>query len=314
MPTATVICTCYNHEKFVVEAILSVLDQSYENIQLIVIDDASTDNSVIAIEGIITDKDFRFIKNKKNQGLCKNFNNALKYAQGKYVIDLSADDVLFNNRIETQVEFFELLSEDYGVVFSNAELINEDDGFQKHFYKIGRDKLALEKPNVGNVYTDLIGKFFIAAPTMMMRKSMLDELGGYDETLAYEDFDFWIRSSRNWKYAFQDKVLTKIRETSGSLSSTQYLAGDEQLATTYEVCRKIYDLNESKAENEALIGRLKYEIKHAVMAEKRDDAQNFLTLLKKLEPTSKTAKFFDQLNRLNLPTSWLRNSLQKIRT
>ncbi|MDP4680807.1 MAG: hypothetical protein NWS46_10620, partial [Cyclobacteriaceae bacterium] len=67
---------------------------------------------------------------------------------------------------------------------------------------------------------------------------VLLELNGYDEKLAYEDFDFWIRSSRKWQYQYQSEILTKIRKTVGSLSSRVYSKNDKQLHSTYLVCKK----------------------------------------------------------------------------
>ena len=138
-------------------------------------------------------------------------------------------------------------------------------------------------------------------------------MGVYDANLAYEDFDFWIRSSRNSKYSYQDEVLIKVRKTAGSLSTKQYTQGDDQLISTYQVCKKIKALNQTVKENEALIRRLKYEIKHAVLAEKRREAHLFIDLLAEMQPLTKSDRFYAELNKLGIKTSWLRDLLLRFK-
>src|SRR4051812_17801652 len=111
-PLVTVICLCYNQEKFVREAFYSVLRQTYRNIQIIVVDDASTDESVKEIQSILP-ADILFIPLEMNLGNCKAFNKALTYANGKYIIDFATDDVMTLQRIEKQVQFFESLGDEY---------------------------------------------------------------------------------------------------------------------------------------------------------------------------------------------------------
>ncbi|MGE0590079.1 MAG: glycosyltransferase family 2 protein, partial [Cyclobacteriaceae bacterium] len=125
-PLVSVICLCYNHEKFVEEAIESVLAQTYPNVELIVVDDASEDGSVNVLESLISRQPhIQFIKNRENLGNCKSFNLAFAKSKGEFVIDFSADDVLLPNRIEEGVKKFILSGDEYGVQFSDAILINE---------------------------------------------------------------------------------------------------------------------------------------------------------------------------------------------
>lgn len=314
LPLVSIVCTCFNQREFIADSINSVLNQSYKPIELIIIDDCSLDGSQDIISTTIEGHpQVVFISNKQNQGICKNFNNGLKQSKGKYLIDLSGDDILLLDRIEKQVAFFEILSQKYGVIYSNAEMIDENEQSLGHYYPTDKENKSQVLPYQESIYSQLIKTCFIAAPTMMMMRSMLGELGGYDENLAYEDFDFWIRSSRKWKYAYQDEVLTKIRKTPGSLSSSQYHHEDDQLLSTYKVCEKIKALNQTKEEDQALIKRLKYEIRHAVFAEKRHEAKLFLGLLNELQPLSFSDKLFRVLHNVGAKTAWLRNTYLKIK-
>ena len=125
-PLVSVICLCYNHEKFVKEAIKSVLCQSYSNIQLIVVDDASTDGSKNVIAEMLEGTSTEFITLHSNLGNTKAFNKGFAKAKGKYIIDLSADDVLIQNRVEKQVAFFEECKQSIGVIYSDAIYIDEE--------------------------------------------------------------------------------------------------------------------------------------------------------------------------------------------
>ena len=253
-PLVTVICLCYNHEQFVTEAVESVINQTYNNIQIIVVDDASTDNSVNQIN-LLAQKypQIQTFILTENQGNCKAFNLAFQQAKGKYIIDFATDDVMFLNRISEQVSFFEKQNERVGVIFSNAINIDEQ----------GNDLNLHTATNAlipqGEVFSDVLARYFICPPTMMVKKEVLDKLNGYDESLTYEDFDFWIRSSREYHYAYQNQILTKRRivKTSHSKSFVKF---EKMTDSTRIVCEKAYHLCKSESEFEALQKRINHEI------------------------------------------------------
>lgn len=256
-PLVSVICLCYNHANYVREAIQSVIDQTYDNIELIIVDDASTDDSVKVIDSLITKFDsVNTIYNNDNLGNCKSFNIGLKASKGKYVIDLAADDILHPDRIAMGVKKFQELTEDYGVHYSPIVHIDQNGS------ELGNQ---LTQTYDGDIYKLLIEKFIISAPSMMIKKSVLEDLNGYDEQLTYEDFDFWIRSSRNYLYASHLQPLTYKRQLHSGLAKKQYRPLSKHLATTYKVCKKIYNLNQNKSEDAALLRRLKYELKHTIL-------------------------------------------------
>jgi glycosyltransferase involved in cell wall biosynthesis len=134
-PLVTVICLCYNHADFVVEALESVLSQTHQNVELIIADDFSTDNSVEVIEKWLENHPkIRFFANKENLGNTKTFNQCLKIAKGVYIIDLAADDLLKKNCIENQLKGFEKTTyKNVGLIYGNAALISEDGTFIKNY-------------------------------------------------------------------------------------------------------------------------------------------------------------------------------------
>jgi glycosyltransferase involved in cell wall biosynthesis len=296
-PLVSVICLCYNHRRFVREAVESVLNQSYKNIQVIVADDASTDNSVEEIQSLkALYPSIELLLLPKNLGNCKAFNEALKLARGEFVIDFATDDVMMPDRIERQVAFFGRLTLTVGVVYTDAVYINEDGKFiRNHFEYLFHKELISHIPQ-GDVYRDVLTTYFIPGPTMMIRREVFATLGGYDESLSYEDFDFWVRSSRIYRYAFLNERLTSIRKLKSSMSAGLYVPGDKQLRSTYLICKKAQQLNRDKGDEQALITRVRYEFRQSVLSGNHAEALLFYDLLKELKGVrwaERTLKLFD---------------------
>ncbi|QNF34901.1 glycosyltransferase family 2 protein [Adhaeribacter swui] len=292
-PSVTVICLCYNHEQFLVEALDSVLAQTYPNLEIIVADDASTDQSVAIILNYCQRyPQIKFVRNTQNVGNCTAFNLALKQATGTYIIDFATDDVMLPERITEQVTCFEKLSPEYGVIYSDAELIDEDSQHIRNFYR--RNQAGALKPKAvsGEIYADVLARYFICTPTLMFRKVVLDRLNGYDSSLAYEDYDFLVRAAREYKFYFQDKILTKRRKHSQSLSAGWYKVGDKQLLSTIQVCYKALKLNRTEQDKQALIQRVEWETQQAFFTQNYPEAEALLALLKQVKPFSLKNKFF----------------------
>lgn len=283
-PLVTVICLCYNQAPWVEEAIESVRHQTYPNIQLIVVDDASTDDSQQIIQNIQQRyPDIEVMLHRVNQGNCRAFNLAYQHAKGDYLVDLAADDVFMPHRIEKQVACFKKCAPQVGVVFTDATYIDDKGGFLRHHYEHLFQKGLLTKVPQGDVYEKVLRHYFIASPTMLVKKEVFQTLNGYDETLAYEDFDFWVRSARTYYYAFLNERLTHIRKKPGSMSTRLYTPGDRQLLSTYRVCQKAITLNRTSQEQQALVWRLRYELRQAVFSGNHQEAALFYRMLKKLK-------------------------------
>jgi glycosyltransferase involved in cell wall biosynthesis len=277
LPLVSVICLCHNHVAYVRESIQSVWKQSYPNIELIVIDDGSTDGSKDVIIEFLKDKGVTFIDLPTSIGNCSAFNKGFFKSSGKYIIDLAADDCLMPERVLKGVNSF--IQSDAGVSFCDVLNIDkEGKALGTHFKRNKKDDL-LEKVPEGDIYLELIKHYFISPPSMMVKQEVLEELGGYDESLSYEDFDFWIRSSRNWEYTFTDEVLVKKRILPGSLSDLQFRTRSVHQKTTLKVCEKIKELNRTKTEDSALRKRCYYEIKQCIKQKNFELIPGFLKLL-----------------------------------
>lgn len=275
-PFVSVICLCHNQQQFVEEAIQSVMKQTYSNIELIVVDDASTDNSVNVIKSTLAEHpNIQFLPLKENLGNCKAFNKGLARAKGSFIIDLAADDVLLPNRIEKGVQVLTEKGSSYGVHFSDAEIIDE---YGTHLYNHS-DRFPHATIPQGDIYKEIIERYFICPPTVMFTRQVADVLGGYDESLTYEDFDFWIRSSRAFKYAYSSDILVKRRVTKGALGTKQFKFFSKHSASTFRVCEKILRLSNTKEEQRALRVRVLYEIKLNLRLLNLGVALKFIALL-----------------------------------
>ena len=279
-PLVSIICLSYNHAKYISEAVESILNQTYTNLEIIIVDNGSQDNSQKLIRDLISkNPEIKPILLNKNIGNCRAFNLGLAESKGVFIIDLSADDILLPDRIEEGLKSFEEKGAEYGVNFTDALYIDDSGKIIGQHYKRDRNGLLLDHVPEGNVYADLLAGYFICTPTMMMRKSVLDQLGGYDENLYYEDFDFWIRSGKITQYCYTDKALVKKRKLKNSLSSGQYKRNSNMLSSTFLVCLKAEKLNEIKSESKALSQRCKYEFRKALLSGNFKNAYNFSTIL-----------------------------------
>ncbi|HEX9151648.1 MAG TPA: glycosyltransferase [Flavobacterium sp.] len=266
-PLVTIICLCYNQEEFVLKSLFSVLHQNYPYIELIIVDDCSTDNSKSVIEKwLVNYPEILFIANETNLGNTKSFNKALKKANGEYLIDLAADDVLLPNCITSQINAFKNTTcKNLGVVYGNAELIAENGTFESYYFPVNSLKKTIEKRTTGAIYlTVLSGGDSICSVSMMVRKTVFDRLNGYDETLAYEDLDFWIRASRVYDFDFIDEILIQKRRVTNSLGTDFFKKNDAKAKkinySTYLIIKKAIGLNKTKQENKALLKRLHFEM------------------------------------------------------
>ncbi len=265
-PLVSVICLAYNHENFVVETLNSVIQQNYRPIELIIVDDCSLDTTKLEINNwLLSHPEVQFIANEFNIGNTKSFNKALKIAKGEYIIDLAADDLLLPSGIQLQINAFQKSKfQNLGVVYGNAEIINEDGSFNSFYFPVDKNGKVVSKRTIGDIYSSVLSTGdSICSVSTLIKKSVFDFLGGYDETLAYEDLDSWIRASREYEFDFIDEVVVKKRTVGNSLGSNFYKKKHKINFSTYKILKKALKLNRSKVEDLALQKRVNHEIIHS---------------------------------------------------
>jgi glycosyltransferase involved in cell wall biosynthesis len=218
-PLVSVIALCFSHAKFVVECLESIRAQTYKSVQLIIMDDCSTDNSATIIEQWIstTNTSCEFVKHAVNRGICATLNEALTLASGKYVSMVATDDVWMPDKLMRHVAEMEALPKEVAVLYGDAYQIDEA-GTQlpELFIEWHKKKVPTET----RIFGALLQGNFIPAMTPLIRRSMLVEAGPYDERLCYEDFDMWLRLSQRAQFVFSDYVSAKYRIVNNSVTRT----------------------------------------------------------------------------------------------
>lgn len=206
MPEISVVMTVFNGASHLEEAIRSVLAQTFTDFELIIIDDASTDESLSIVQGF-ADERIRIVQNEENLGLTKSLNKGISLAQGKYIARMDSDDLSLPMRFEKQVAFLNAHL-DVGVCSSWVELIGEQAGIvwtypEKH----------------ASIQADMLFESQLIHPAVMMRRDVLGE-ASYDERFSRaQDYELWVRLARRTHLANLQEVLLKYRLHSGQIGA-----------------------------------------------------------------------------------------------
>lgn len=225
-PSVTVIAACYNHERFIEECLDSICSQNYPNLQLIITDDASTDGSAEVIERWIerTGIAAEFIRHSENLGLPATLNEARSLVVGEFLTLIATDDVMEPGRLVLQVPMLATSRASVAAVYSDAWVINETG--ERTRRALAGNVASLQGPPEGHIFPELLRHNFIPAPSVLMRRLCLDAVGGYDESLNFEDWDMWLRLARRFEFRYSDSIGVSYRIVEGSMyrSSRKELA------------------------------------------------------------------------------------------
>ena len=209
-PLVSIVLASYNMGHYLPESVRTVLAQTYENIEVIIIDDGSTDDTEEQIKPLLVDSRLRYIK-QENQGQPKAKNNGIKASKGEYIAFCDGDDLWAPNKLEIQLPLFKDDPE-VGVVYSEVSYI-DDKG----------NPLDKEQPYErysGKVTDKLILKNFIPFGTAIVKKQCFDEMGLFDENLPMGiDWDLWLRLSTRYKIMYIPAKTYIYRIWPGQMSS-----------------------------------------------------------------------------------------------
>ncbi len=219
-PRISVLMTAYNAEKYIAQAIESILNQTYTDYEFIIINDGSTDDTPNIIQKY-ADQDSRiiFVDNKQNQGLIAVLNQGLDMAHGEFIARMDADDISLPQRFEKQIAYLDMNPE-VGVL---GTLIHGFDAM---------DAEGIQIPVV--TVFDLLKQNYIAHPSVMMRKEVLDKysLRYNPEYKHCEDLELWSRMIFLTKIHNLMEVLLMYRITGNNISTQNW---DLQQATTAKI-------------------------------------------------------------------------------
>jgi alpha-1,3-rhamnosyltransferase len=240
-PLVSAIVPLYNHASYVAQNIRSLIEQSYENMELIVIDDGSTDASFEVVSRMKGECDRRFervvLVSQDNAGVAATLNRGIEIARGPYLFLLSSDDYVEKTSVDTLLP---LVANDDAVCFACGDADFVDDKGRPIIRTRGRQAFTsfvrfhfhgltgISLPDDFGTYKSfLIGNYI--PPGVLLRRSSVREVGGYDTKCAIEDVDLWLKLSKRWRFAFANQTLTHYRwhGKNTALTSRERLRYDE---------------------------------------------------------------------------------------
>lgn len=227
VPKVSVIMTAFNREKFISEAIRSVFQQSFTDLELIIIDDGSTDKTAEVASRFMYDSRVRVVKNEKNLGIARTRNKGLELARGKYIAPLDSDDIwLDREKLRKQVEFLDE-NPDYCLLGGGIMHIDID---SKPIKKV-----------LFPIYDSLIRNIILqfnpfAQSTLLFRKAVALECGGYStEYVICDDYDLWLKMGTKHKFTNIPQVLSGYRIHGENITKKKRLTAAREIR---EIVRK----------------------------------------------------------------------------
>lgn len=250
-PLVSICIPTYNSGRFVKRTLDSVLSQDYKNLEVIVVDDCSKDNTAEVVKAY-QDERLSFYINETNQGLTKNWNNVVSRAKGKYVMLLCADDVIYHDCVLEEVKALEE-NPTATMVICNTYIVNSADAITLKIKRLPKEglyngkKLAKKSIHFKNYY---------GAPNgILFRRFVMERIGYFDESLKHiPDYDMWLRLSYEGEVYYLDKFLSAFRVHNVSNTSNLITKGRKEFAEEHVyMVKKHMKLGKIKLTNRDLV-------------------------------------------------------------
>lgn len=227
-PLVTVLMPVYNAGSFLIEAVESVLSQTYQNFEFLIIDDGSTDESPALLE-TFNDQRIRIIHHDKNRKLIATLNHGLQLSKGKYIVRMDSDDISLPERIARQVDFME----------AHPEVGLSGTGFENFGPGIPTNTIIYSGSDT-EIRIRHLYQTHIAHPTAILRKSLIEQHQlQFDAAYLHgEDYHFWVSMGRYCKMSNLPEVLVRKRDHAGNVSN---MFADIQNSTCNRVKRLQFD-------------------------------------------------------------------------
>jgi glycosyltransferase involved in cell wall biosynthesis len=239
MKKVSVIIPAFNKADFTVKAVESVLGQSYNNIETIVVDDGSTDDTQDKLK-VFGDRIIYFLK--ENGGACSARNFGIKQATGEYIALLDCDDIYYPEKIEKSVKCLES-DPDFGFVSTSAYKIDENDDIVSEWFE------PSQEPS-GWIFSRILIKNQICNSTVVARKECFSRVGYFDESIFIPaDYDMWVRLAEVYKAGYVPERLTGYRVS----NNYTILNLDQGIKESLYVIKK--NINEGRYPSKAILNR-----------------------------------------------------------
>jgi glycosyltransferase involved in cell wall biosynthesis len=217
LPLVTIGVLSYNYAKYIIAALDSIISQTYKNIELIIVDDCSTDESQQLIEDWIKchAATCTYLKNKTNKGITNTSNKIVQLAKGKYITLFATDDIMLPERIEKQVAVLEAVGDEYGMCYTHCQFMDEQGVIISN--EVFKDKYIIHEGSVLKEYTSRT--FGFVTPTTLIRTAVYQTTGLYNENILIEDYDFFLRLIACFKVAYcaYPGIIYRLKKESSAI-------------------------------------------------------------------------------------------------
>jgi glycosyltransferase involved in cell wall biosynthesis len=221
LPLVSILAANYNNSRYVLDTLQSIKEQTYQNIELVIVDDASIDDSADIIEEWLKtyDKPYKYIRHEKNSGICPTCNELIQNAKGKYISFVATDDTFLPDKISSQVKIMESLDSSVAMIYGDTFLMDEFGRRRFGTFMTVLGKFNFEFAPSGYILEKLQEHHFIHWLSALVRRDVYSDIGYYDESLPFEDYDMSIRIARKYQIRFISDIQTVYRIHSQSFSS-----------------------------------------------------------------------------------------------
>jgi glycosyltransferase involved in cell wall biosynthesis len=218
----------YNDGMYIREMLCSIVNQTYADLEIVVLDNASTDNTQDIVNAF-HDKRIRYIRNKSTTPPVVNFNNLIKISKGGYVAIYHSDDIYAPTIVDNEVKCFGLSSE-IGAVFAMDRLIDEQGKFIGEGVRLSRGLLNKNPYDFNDIYFEMLKRngSFLVCPTFMAKREIFVKAGYFDETDRFgrsgsaADAEFWLRIARLYKIGMvKDRLIMRRLSPGQDSTSTE---------------------------------------------------------------------------------------------
>jgi glycosyltransferase involved in cell wall biosynthesis len=263
-PLVSIPVVVYNSESFLKKQLDSLINQTYKNIEIIVCDDCSTDNSLAIIKEYELFPNFTCHRNEKNLGVIKNGEKALSLCNGEYIAGCDHDDIWVENKIEILVNNIG----NHTLIYSNSEMIDENDNLLKENWNL--------KKISGKCYKLLILQNFVPGHTLMFKKDILKDILPLPQIYLHPDWWFAFVASSIGEIKHLDQTLLYYRQHSTQITRTKKIKFIEPIS------KFIYKINQYKKQIDSRVDSLK-----ALASCKINDEATTILLNQLIEQTQK---------------------------
>lgn len=239
-PTVSINLCCYNSEKYLRETLQSIVNQTYKDWELVIINDGSKDSTESIISEYIKQGYPIIYHYQENKGLGASRNEALKLSSGEYIAFIDHDDIWMPQKLENQTPLFKK-NPKVGLVYCNTIFFIQSTGKERVLYKNSNQP-------VGMIFSKLLSHYFLSMETVVIRRECLNNLNEwFDERFnVIEEADLFIRISHDWAVDYVPELLAKWRIHSESSSWTKRGLFGKELKVMLEKYRSLFTDFDSK--------------------------------------------------------------------